>query len=258
MSVVVSGLAVTAVKGTRLRPVSEIHLERHGAEGDRRFYVIDERDRMVNGKHLGDLQTVVADYQPLDRRLSLTLPDGRVVEDRVAHGPAVQTGFYSRPRAATLVEGPFSRALSELCGQPLRVVEADGDSGALDRGRGGAASLISKASLARLASAAGVQQVDARRFRMLIEVDGVGAHAEDAWVGSRRRVGRALIDWGGHVGRCLITSRDPESGRIDLPTLDVLRGYRDGSEATEPLPFGIYGSVIKPGAVRVGDLVESA
>jgi uncharacterized protein YcbX len=57
------------------------------------------------------------------------------------------------------------------------------------------------------------------------------------------------------VGRCLITSRDPESGRIDLPTLDILRTYRRDLDATEPLPFGIYGSVLEPGTVRVGDAV---
>jgi hypothetical protein len=45
----VTGLATTVVKGTRLRPVSEVELESGGARGDRRFYLIDERGRMVNG-----------------------------------------------------------------------------------------------------------------------------------------------------------------------------------------------------------------
>ncbi len=90
---------------------------------------------------------------------------------------------------------------------------------------------------------------------MLIEVEGIGAHEEDAWVGRRAKVGDALLAWGGHVGRCLITSRDPDTGDIDLPTLDILRDYRGEAEATEPLPFGIYGEVVSPGAVRVGDEV---
>jgi uncharacterized protein YcbX len=90
---------------------------------------------------------------------------------------------------------------------------------------------------------------------MLIEIDGVDAHEEDDWVGQRTRVGEALVAWGGHVGRCLITSRDPDSGRIDLPTLDVLRSYRRDAVTTEPLPFGIYGSVLENGVVRLGDTV---
>jgi uncharacterized protein YcbX len=89
---------------------------------------------------------------------------------------------------------------------------------------------------------------------MLIEIDGVEAHAEDAWVGRRTRIGQAVIDWGGHVGRCLVTSRDPDSGELDLATLEILRDYRD-CVTTEPLPFGIYGAVIQPGTVRVGDPV---
>ena len=76
---------------------------------------------------------------------------------------------------------------------------------------------------------------------------------EDEWVGRRVRVGDAEIAINGHVGRCLITSRHPESGVIDLPTLDLIRGYRGDVPTTEPLPFGVYGEVSRPGAVRVGD-----
>ena len=61
--------------------------------------------------------------------------------------------------------------------------------------------------------------------------------------------------FGGHVGRCLVTSRDPETGEVDLPTLDLLGAYRRDLDTTEPLPFGIYGEVLVPGVVRVGDAV---
>jgi uncharacterized protein YcbX len=90
---------------------------------------------------------------------------------------------------------------------------------------------------------------------MLIEIDGVQPHAEDGWVGHRVRIGEALVRFSGHVGRCLITSRHPETGKIDLPTLDILRDYRGGLETTEPLPFGVYGEVLEPGAVSAGDAV---
>jgi uncharacterized protein YcbX len=125
----------------------------------------------------------------------------------------------------------------------------------VDRGPRGAASLISRASLSRLAAQAGEPHVDGRRFRMLIEVDGIGAHAEDHWVGGATRIGEAVVRWVGHVGRCLITSRDPETGQIDLSTLDILRDYRSELDTTEPLPFGIYGEVLQAGQVRVGDPV---
>ncbi len=251
-AITVRRLSIAPVKGTRLRLVERVSLERHGVRENRRFYVVDARARMVNAKVLGELQTVLADYSDPDRRLTLTFPSGREVSGTVELGERIQTRFFSRQIEARALEGEWSAALSEHVGRPLRVVEPV-DGSAVDRGAQAAASLISRASLDRLAAEAGEDELDARRFRMLIEVDDVDAHAEDAWVGRRMRVGGALIAWRGHVGRCLITSRDPDSGEIDLPTLDILGGYRGGVEATEPLPFGIYGRVLEPGEVALGD-----
>jgi uncharacterized protein len=253
--IAVCGLAITPVKGTRLRAVDQIELARGGVPENRRFYVIDARDRMLNGKQLGELSTVVADYAHAERRLTLTFPDGRVLADVVRPGEEVQTRFFSRAVVGREVEGAWSAALSDHAGQPLRLVEA-GETGAVDRGANGAASLISRASLARLAQAADTAEIDARRFRMLIEIDGVPAHGEDKFVGHKLRIGAARIACLGHVGRCLVTSRHPETGQIDLPTLEHLGSYRGGLGTTEPLPFGIYGRVLEPGRVAVGDSVE--
>jgi hypothetical protein len=253
--VVVSRLAIAPVKGMRLLNVDEIALGVSGVRENRRFYWIDDRDRMVNAKMMGELQTVTAEYVDSSRRLKLEFPDGTVVEDEVTTGGPTTTRFFGHTAEGRLVDGPWSEAASAFFGRPLRLVEA-GDGGGLDRGSVGTASLISRGSLARLAQVAGENgELDARRFRMLIEVDGVPAHAEDAWVGQRVRVGNTAIEFCGHVGRCLITSRDPESGSIDLPTLDLLGSYRRGLSTTEPLPFGIHGRVVEPGAIAVGDPV---
>jgi uncharacterized protein YcbX len=251
MPITVTGLAITPVKSTRLRLVDQIRLERAGVRENRRFYLIDARDHLLNAKRLGELCALVADYSESRRRLRLTFPDGRVVEDSVRPGDQITTRWHSGTAVGRLVDGPWSEALSDFARQPVRLVEANGT--AVDRREGGGASLISRASLARLAAAGGERDVDGRRFRMLIEIDGVAAHAEDGWVGGRTRIGEAVVRWLGHVGRCLITSRDPETGVIDLPTLDILRGYRHDLETTEPLPFGIYGEVVRAGTVRVGD-----
>jgi uncharacterized protein YcbX len=252
VAITVIRLAITAVKGLRLREVPKVDLDRRGALGDRAFYLIDERDRMVNGKQLGELQTVVADYDRDARRLALSFPGGSVVTGPVEPGPTVLTRFYSRPLEARLLGGPWAAALSEHVGRPLRLVEPEI---AIDRGLEGATSLISTASLHRLAREAGQERVDPRRFRMLIEVDGIEAHEEDGWVGRTLTVGAARLRFNGHIGRCLITSRDPETGVVDLPTLDVLGAYRRDVPSTEPLPFGIYGQVLEAGAVSVGDAV---
>jgi uncharacterized protein len=248
----VTGLWVTAVKGTRLRAVDAIALEDDGARGNRRFFVIDDRDRMVNGKSIGALQAVVTSFDERSERLAFDFPDGSRVEDELRLGAPIIAKFFSGQAEGFLVEGPWASALSAHVGRPLRLVSAGS---AVDRGVSGAVSLISQASLARLAREAGADAIDARRFRMLIEVDGLAAHAEDSWVGGEVRAGEALVRFEGHVGRCVITSRDPDSGEIDLPTLDLLRGYRADVQTTEPLSFGIHGRVLEPGAVRLGDRV---
>lgn len=253
MTVTVRRLAVAPVKGTRLQAVERVELSRHGVPGDRRFYLVDDRGRMINGKQLGELHTVVARSD--GESLELRFPDGRVVHDLAGDGETVETRFYSRPRQAHRVLGPFSEALSEYLDRPVTLVRGVTPTGAVDRGAQGAVSLISRGSLATLAQEAGVAGVDARRFRMTVEIDGVAAHAEDGWVGRRVRIGAAVVRVRGHVGRCLITSRDPESGVVDLPTLDVLGGYRSEIAATEPLPFGVYAEVVTPGPVRLADPV---
>ncbi len=247
-------LSTTPVKGTRLQTVDHVVLGADGALGDRRFYLIDGRDRMVNAKHLGELTELVAKYSEDQDRLQISFPDQRVIEGEIRLGETVDTRFYSEQAVAHLVEGPWSGALSDYVGQPLRLVRS-ADGSAVDRGAYGGVTLISTASLQRLAEVAHRDFIDARRFRMLVEIDGVEAHAEDQWVGRSAQIGEAAVRFHGHVGRCLITSRDPETGRIDLSTLDIIGRYRNDLNATEPLPLGIYGAVVEPGVVRVGDAV---
>jgi uncharacterized protein YcbX len=255
----VTALAIAPVKGLRLAGVERLALERGGARGDRRFYLVEQRGWMVNGKHSGALNEVsaeVASGAGGEETLTLRFPDGAEVSGAIELGEELQTRFHSRPRMARLLRGPFSAALSEHAGEQLRIVQASNGGSAVDRGVQGAVSLISRGSLNALALVAERESVDARRFRMTIELDGVEPFAEDGWLGRELRVGDATIRPRGHVGRCIVTSRHPENGLVDLPTLDLLRSFRSGLETTEPLPFGVYGKVVRPGAVRVGDRVE--
>jgi uncharacterized protein YcbX len=249
---VVSALATTPVKGLRICARDEVMLERTGVAENRRFYLIDERARMVNGKRVGVLSAVRADFDADAARLTMSFPDGSRVSDVVRLDGAIETRFFSRTPTARLVAGPWSQALSEYARTPLRIVQADPGEGGVDRGPAGAVSLISQASVARLEAAAEGRAVDSRRFRMLIEVAGPQAHEEDEWVGRRARIGEARVAFRGHVGRCLVTSQDPDTGIVDLPTLELL-SYRRGLPTTEPLAFGVFGEVLDPGRIRIGD-----
>jgi uncharacterized protein YcbX len=124
---------------------------------------------------------------------------------------------------------------------------------AVDRTRGHV-SLVSRASLEELGRQGGQQDAaDGRRFRMLFELDGCAPHDEDAWVKRHVRIGEALVRIRGDVGRCAITTQNPDTGKADLDTLKALAAYRGQVETTEPLPFGVHAAVAEPGRVRVGD-----
>ena len=253
MNARVSWISLTPVKATKLQQLDEVELLESGLMGDRRFYFVTERGRLVSNKDCGPLQLVSAEYDEDADTLTLRFPDGQVVAGAVERGEEITTIFHKRPRAARLVVGPWAKAVSSLMGEPVRLVEPA--LAAPDRGRGGATSLLSTGSLAALAGELGVDGLDERRFRMNFGVDGIEPHEEDAWRGRRVQVGEAVVVPQGNVGRCVITTQNPDTGRTDLDTLKGLAAYRRDVETTEPLPFGVHAAVAQPGRVRVGDAV---
>jgi uncharacterized protein YcbX len=249
-------IAYTPVKGLGLLYPFEVELTAVGVPSNRRFFLVDEQLQMVNGKRLGKLVQVRPDFDEVEHRLTLRFPEGGLVSDVVELGEPVETSFLGRPRPGRLVNGPWGAALSEWAGQPLRLVAAAEGLVGVDRGVAGGVSVASLASLERLAQALGVDTLDRARFRMLFWVDGLGPHEEDAWVGSQVALGEAVVQFRGHVGRCVVTSQNPETGVPDLDTLGGLRAYRDPSATTSPLALGVWGEVVSSGRVRLSDRVQ--
>lgn len=254
----VAWISIAPVKALGLVHPDEVVVEPYGIRENRRFHVVDADGRMLNGKRLGPLVRVTPTWDEATETLTLELPDGAIVSGTVRVDGAVTTDFYGRPVSGRIVAGPWAEALSELARQPVRLVRTDLPGEAVDRSaRGGAVTLLGAASLEALARAAGVETpVDGRRFRMTFGVEGVPAHAEDGWIGRDVRVGEALVRPRGNVGRCAVTTQNPDTGIPDLDTLRVLKGYRDEVPTTEPLPFGVHAEVLEPGRVRLGDAVE--
>jgi uncharacterized protein len=249
----ISWIRLTPVKALALNQLEEVELLEGGLRGDRRFYLVDERNRLVNDKGHGHLQLVRAEHDDERRVLRLHLADGGVVEGEVERGEELATNFHKRELSARRVPGPWDEALSDVAREPVRLVEPL--RGGVDRGRGGAATLLGEASLGALAGVLGVASVDGRRFRMNFGVTGIEAHEEDGWVGRRLQVGEAVVVPLGNVGRCVITKQNPDTGETDLDTLNGLADYRSAIETTEPLPFGVHAAVAQAGRVRVGDAI---
>ena len=248
-------ISIAPVKSLGLVHPDEVALESGGVVGNRRFWLRDEDGALYAGKRDGSMLRIRPEWDEETRRLVLTFPGGERVDGVVELGEPVDAELYRLPRASRRVVGPWQDAISRYVGRPLELLWADG--GAVDRlPQGGSVSLVSRASLERLREEMGVEdEIDGRRFRMLFEIEGTAAHEEDAWMGRQVRIGEATVVFNGDIGRCVITSRDPDSGVVDLPTLVTLAGYRrEGRE--EDLPFGVYGAVVVPGRVRVGDIAN--
>jgi uncharacterized protein YcbX len=252
----VARVAIAPVKALHVVEAEAIELEWTGVAGDRRFWLVDADGRLVNDKRYPHLMRVRVEWSEARRELGLEFPDGSRVEGVVELAEPVEPMLYGRPHASRVVAGPWQEALSEYVGEPLTFLWSE--RGAVDRGvGGGAVTVISRASLERLRQEAGVAgAVDGRRFRMLFEIDGVGPHEEDEWIGRRVAIGDAVVAPVGDVGRCLVTTKNPDTGETDLDTLKTLAGYRPEGR-TEPLPFGVHAAVVQPGRVRVGDAVSA-
>jgi uncharacterized protein YcbX len=250
----VARISLAPVKALGLVHPAEVDLGLDGVAGDRRFWLVDEDGRLFNGKRNGPMVRIRPRWDESTRELSLLFPDGTEVGGTVELGEPVDAVLYGRPHPSRRVRGPWQEAISTHLGRPLELLWSENH--ATDRGvRGGVTSLVSRGSLERLREAAGADApVDGRRFRMMFEIEGVDAHEEDEWVGAAVRVGEAEIVVNGDVGRCVVTSQDPDSGVADLDTLRTLAAYRpDG--VSEPLPFGVYAAVTVAGRVRAGDPV---
>ena len=239
------------VKGMGLHSVTQLDVGVAGAQGDRVFVVADARCHLVNGKRLGLLVQITAALE--NGLLHLGFPGGVAVSAVPQDGPPGVLIAYGRERPAAPVIGPWREALSDFAGMEVQLMRPLLPGDGIDRRRRGAVTLLGEASLASLAAGAGWAALDARRFRMTVGLEGLPAYAEEAWIGGEVAVGEAVIAVGGHVGRCAVTTQDPDTGRPDLTTLHQLRAQRSDVETDEPLPFGVWGSVVQPGRIHLGD-----
>jgi uncharacterized protein YcbX len=239
LSARVAWILYCPVKGLAVQQLDRCELTEAGVAGDRLFFLVDENDRLVNSKGLGILQQIVPLYDGEADSLTLAFPDGTTVSQRIGFDGSLDARFWSQTVEVRVVSGPWSEAISDFTRRRLRLVRAHGP--APDRLRSGAATLLGTSSLRAIARTLGVEEVD-----------------EDEWLGRRVRLGEAVVVPVGNVGRCAVTTQNPDTGAPDLDTLKALAAYRAGTEATEPLPFGVHAAVAHPGRVRVGDAVELA
>lgn len=262
MSIQVVRINTTPVKGTALLQRDEVAVGEAGVHENRRFHFIDPRGTMINGKRAGELVRLRSHYDTDDDRLSLTFPDGRCIEERIRlSDETVTTDFYGRPVPGSVVDGPWSDAVSEFAGLALRLVHIPPTITGTDVHP---VTLISRATMEHVRrNANGPVERWEDRFRMLFELDGLEPYEEDSWIDRSVSLGEATVQVIGPVPRCVVTTHDPANGIRSFDTLGALRRARGEREhalstPTEHLPdggkllLGVYAVVERPGAVRKG------
>ena len=245
----VSELAIAPVKGMRLQRGTELQLSHHGVTGDREFLIVDDDFKLLLTARYPGLMQIEPSWEPDGNLLALRFPDGSVVEDAPEPGTTAATRNYEgREIPGWLVPGPLSAALSDYLGRPVHLFKrAPEHLGADDH----SVTLMSEASLHALAAEFGGAVPDPRRFRMTITVTGADAWAEHGWGGQQVAIGDIALRALAPVPRCAVTTHNPESGTTDVRILHALARLRGKNDIT----FGIWCDVVRPGRIRVGDLV---
>ena len=242
-------LNIAPVKSLGLSHPTTVQVGESGIVEDRRFYVIDDRGRLMTQRQIARMVQIKAHYCLEPETLTLTFPDGSRVADATDTEDHVTTFIFGRMVKGNVVAGGFNEALSTFCGAALRLIKSEQPGQAQDAY---AISILSQGSLDQLSRKARLSStLDNRRFRPNILVANSIPHEEDTWVGSEVAVGNAVrISIVSRDPRCAITTHDPNTGQRDMNTLRVILGYRPDPQAAY---FGVYGSVSTPGPISLGD-----
>ncbi len=109
----------------------------------------------------------------------------------------------------------------------------------------GPVSLLGHSSVAAVAEERG-EPVDATRFRANILIDGLGAFAEEAWIGRRLHIGTAVLQVSMALSRCVMVNAETADLPAQLGNLAAIGRLSDGQ-------LGVVATVVRAGRISVGD-----
>ena len=193
-----------------------------GLEGDRRWTLVDGSPNRA-GKMLTntqDARLMTYGARLLGDAVEVTTPSGQV--ERLGNG--------------------FVADLAETMARPLTLRDSAGinfdDSHVL---------VVNLATVQAFGLSVGAE-IDPRRFRANLYVEGLEPEAEVRWLGHRIQAGSAELEVVKRCERCVVITRDPDTTETS-PAL--LRALTETSDTC----MGVYCRVVRPGDVAVGDLI---
>jgi hypothetical protein len=249
----IASLHTYPVKGCHRLDHDEVGVDACGPAGDRRWMIVDAHGVGVTQRRHPALATVRPQPRP-DGGLTLTAP-GRPD----LHVPAPTGGtqavrvFSDRDPAPAVPAAPADAWLTALLGEPARLVWLADPTGVNPDYQVSFADsypilVATAASLDAVndwLAETGHDPVPMTRFRPNVVLTGTPAWAEDAWPGTRLRLGAVTVRITTPSPRCVVTTVDQETGDKGRQPLKIL-GRRK-------VLFGVNAIPEAPGVLRVGD-----
>src|SRR4029079_19506824 len=98
--------SIAPVRSLGLEHPEAIDLTERGVLEDRRFFLADEANRLIDKLVIPTLSQIATHTTPEATHLRMTFPDGTVVEDEVRLADPIETPIHGRTSVGPLVARP--------------------------------------------------------------------------------------------------------------------------------------------------------
>ena len=217
------------VKSMGSEPLESVDVDWNGFAGDRRWAFI-RGDLVRSGFPWLTIRENPTMWHYMPRFVEPSRPDDSVTMVRTPSGTDLDV---------------VDPALAELLGHNSRVIKQS--RGVFDTFP---LSLLTSQSVAGLSASVG-RELDKRRFRpnLFIESSDGDDAPENSWIGETLQIGEIQMRIDKRDKRCVMINVDPVTTEKDPAILRSVAQERDSR-------FGVYGTPVKPGKVKVGDTVS--
>ncbi|WP_174298625.1 MOSC domain-containing protein [Sphingomonas bacterium] len=252
------------VKGLGGCAMTETPIEARGIAGDRRWMIIDQRNRFVTRREV----PAMASLNVTPSRTGLTIRSATESSHAIMPGdeaPLVDARVWRDTVSVRVGNDAADAFLSEALGRPVRLAhQHDSSRRAIDPrysrpddhvslADGFPLLITTMASLDALNDRLAVP-VTMARFRSNLVIADAAPWQEDRW--RRIRIGAVEMEIARPCSRCIVVTQQPDTGeRLEgNEPLATLRAM--GRLAADGIMFGQNAIIRRPGTLSIGDRVE--
>ena len=244
------------IKSFRGLRTSEMRIDASGAQWDRQWMLIDDKNTFLSQRQLPILAKIGVAFDEASIELSVHEKGSVDFGLEEQEGKELQVKIWKAEVPAFEVSGEVSEWVSGIVGKKVRLVrmskeakrlwDADNADSTLRFTDSRPLLVIGRASLEQLEKKANITMSMAR-FRPNIVLNHIPPHAEDGY--SSIQIGGMELKALKPCTRCKITTVHPLTGAVGEEPLKTLATYRQQEKG---ITFGYYYTAVKPGLIKLG------